>query len=301
MLTGRVAPLDRWLRKEYKALALAHVFTPSGFHLSAVLWPLFFLLRKKKSKAYLLAAIGALLLLLPGQSALKRMTLIKFNQQFLGLRTGFLLALAADILIGSFSSSPLGFTYSFLFLGIIYSGARGLTLFVWFFIAQVLIAFIQGNLVSPLLLLISPFINSVLAIALPFLFLLGFPLWVWQLKTGLAILKVLQFLVSSSYSLVMKFPLWEVNAVLLLFIIFLLLRQGRLACLMCLLLTTDLNTDNRKIPVPGSYDWVASGRILKVVDQKIYREDGICKRELIRGMWFETCSPRRRSRKKKIS
>ncbi len=299
MLTGRVAPLDRWLRKEYKALALAHVFTPSGFHLSAILWPVLFLFRKKKSKTIILGFIGSLLLFVSGQSALKRMTLIKINQQFLGLKAGFILALMADILFGSFSDSPLGFTYSFLFLGIIYSGARGLTLFVWFFLAQVLIGFVQGNLISPLLLLISPLINSVLAVALPFLFILGFPLWGWQLKAGLTILKGLQFLVSTSYSVVLKFPLLEVNAVLLLLFIFLLMRKGRLAIFACFILTADLNTDLQKIPVSGSYEWQASGRILKTVGLKVYREDGICERELVRGMWFETCSPRRRSRSRK--
>jgi hypothetical protein len=301
MLTGRVAPLDRWLRKEYKALALAHVFTPSGFHLSAILWPVLLLFRKKRSKTMILAFIGSLLLFVSGQSALKRMTMIKLNQQYLGLKTGFIIALLADILFGSFSDSPLGFTYSFLFLGIIYSGARGLTLFVWFFLAQILIAYIQGSLVSPLLLFISPFINSALALALPFLFLLSFPLWSWQLSAGLTILKVLQFFVSTSYSMVMRFPLLEVNVILLLLFIFLLMRQGRLAIFACLILTADLNTDLQKIPVSGSYEWVASGRIIKTVGQKIYREDGICERELIRGMWFETCSPRRRSRKKRTS
>jgi hypothetical protein len=252
----------------------------------------------------ILGFIGSLLMCVSGQSALKRMTLIKINQQFLGLKTGFILALLADILFGSFCDSPLGFTYSFLFLGIIYSGARGLTLFTWFFLAQVLIAFVQGSLVSPLLLLISPFINTAMAIALPFLFLLAYlayPLWGWQLHTGLTILKVLQFFVSSSYSLVMNFPLLEVNAVLLLLFIFLVMRQGRLALLTCLIVTADLNTDLQKIPVSGSYDYQASGRVIKTVGEKIYREDGICQRELVRGMWFETCSPRRRSRKKRIS
>jgi hypothetical protein len=66
MLTGRVAPLDKWLRQEYKALALAHVFTPSGFHLSALLWPLLLLFRKKNHKRWLLGTLGTLLSFVPG-------------------------------------------------------------------------------------------------------------------------------------------------------------------------------------------------------------------------------------------
>jgi hypothetical protein len=226
------------------------------------------------------------------------MTFVKFLQQFLGLKTGFIIAFFLDLLLGSFNGSPLGFTYSFLFLGIIYSGARGLTLIVWFFIAQVLIAFTQGTLVSPLLLFTSPFINTFLALILPFLLILAWPLWHWQLNVGIFLLKLVQMLVSFFYAIVMKFPLLEVNAAILLLLIFFLFRHGRLALMACLLFTADLNTDRSKIPLPATYEWVARGEIVKTKGNKIYRTDGICERELVRGMWFETCSPRRGSRKK---
>ena len=300
MLTGRVAPLDKWLRNEYRTLALAHVFTPSGFHLSALLWPLLLVFRKKTQKLWILGIIGGALAFLPGQGALKRMTMIKIQQQFFGLKTGFVLALLLDIFWGSFQNSPLGFTYSFFFLGIIYSGARGLTLMVWFFCAQLIISFVQGTLLSPLLLFISPFINSILSLVLPFLFLFSWPLHGWQLEAGLSLLRIMQAIVSWCYSLVLKFPLLEVNMVLVFIIVFIFLRHGRLAVVTCLLLTADLNTEKTKIPTSGSYEWQAHGRVIKVVDSKIYREDGICKRELVKGIWFETCSPRRRSRNKKL-
>ena len=299
MLTGRVAPLDRWLRQEYKTLALAHVFTPSGFHLSAILWPVMFFLRKRRHKVGLLSFIGAGLLFLPGQSALKRMTLVKLQQQFFGMKTGFLMAMVLDIFWGSFSGCPLGFTYSFLFLGIIYSGAKGVTIVVWFFIAQVMIAFIQGSLISPLLLLISPVINFVLALILPFLFLFAWPLWGWQLSIGLWLLKFVQGLVSFSYSVVMNFPLLEVNIVLLIFFLLLACRQARPALIMCFLFTADLNTDIGKIKLAGRYEWQAQGKIIKVEGGKIYRTDGICKRDLVKGIWFENCSPRGRSSRNK--
>lgn len=298
MLTGRVAPLDKWLRQEYKTLALAHVFTPSGFHLSALLWPVLLIFRRKSQRLWIFSIIGLALSFLPGQGALKRMTMIKFQQQVLGLKAGFIAALILDILWGSFSSSPLGFTYSFLFLGIIYSGARGITLFVWFFSAQALIAFIQGTLLSPLLLVLSPIINSLLALFLPFLFLLAWPLSDWQLETGLTLLKVMQSLVGWCYELVINFPLLEINVFMLLLITFLTLRQWRLTILVCLILTADLNSDHSKLRSSGTYEWQAKGRIIKTENEKVYREDGICRRDLVKGVWFETCSPRRRSRNK---
>lgn len=299
MLTGRVAPVDKWLKHEYKTLALAHVFTPSGFHLSALLWPMLFFFRKKSQKLWIFALIGCALSFLPGQSALKRMTMIKFQQQVLGLKTGFIVALILDVLWGTFSASPLGFTYSFLFLGIIYSGAKGFTLFVWFFCAQVLISFIQGSLLSPLLLFLSPLINSLLALFLPFLFFLAWPLTQWQLSFGIVILKLMQFFVSWSYNLVIRFPLLEVNIWLILLFALLLLRKWKLTLVASFLLTSDLNTERSKLKLSGTHEWQARGRIIKVVGEKIYREDGICKKELVKGVWFENCSPRRRSRDKK--
>ncbi len=300
MLTGRVAPLDRWLKLEYQTLALAHVFTPSGFHLSALLWPLMLFLKKRRQKMSLLSLIGVGLFFMPGQSALKRMTLVKLGQQFIGIKSGFLLAFFLDILWGSFSDSPVGFTYSFLFLGIIYSGIKATSLFIWFFIAQIIIAFIQGSLMSPLLLFFSPIINFILAMILPLLFLFAWPLWRWQLSAGLWLLSLVQEMVSFFYSLVMNFPLLEINVVLLIIVFCLLYRRGKEAILFSLLLTVDLNSENQKIKISGSYEWMPQGRIIKVVGDKIYRTDGICRRDLIRGMWWENCSPRRRSNKKRM-
>lgn len=298
MLTGRVAPLDRWLRQEYRTLALAHVFTPSGFHLSALLWPVMLFLKRRKHKIGLIGLIACGLFFVPGQSALKRMTIVKLGQQFMGLKTGFLIAFLLDIFWGSFSDSPVGFTYSFLFLGIIYSGIKGISVFIWFFIAQIMIAFIQGSLISPLLLFISPVINFVLALFLPFLFLLAWPLWHWQLISGLWLLKIVQSMVSFFYELVMNFPLLEVNSALLILILCLIIKRGREAIIVCLFMTADLNVDHRKLKQGGSFEWQPQGRITKIVGDKIYRTDGICKRELIRGMWWENCSPRRRSSRK---
>lgn len=286
ILTGRVAPLDRWLRTEYKSLALSHVFTPSGFHLSAVLWPLFLIFRKKRHKLTLLSLLAVGLNFLPGLGALKRMGLIKLCQEVFGIKSGFFLALTLDILWGSFSDSPAGFTYSFLFLGIIYSGSQGLTLVVWFFLAQILIALIQESSVSPVLLLASPLVNSCLALVLPVLFLLAFPLWDWQCQLGIFLLGKLQLLVSLLYALTLKLPLLEINLVLILALLLLLLRKRNPAIVLILLFSMDLNHTKDKVPVSGSYDW-ASGI-------------GRCREKLVKGVWFETCSPRRGSRKKRL-
>ncbi len=80
MLTGRTAPVARWIKERYKRLGLNHLFTPSGFHLTAVLTPFMKFFKSSKIQIFLLSTVGLLLLCVPGQSALKRMVLIKLNQ-----------------------------------------------------------------------------------------------------------------------------------------------------------------------------------------------------------------------------
>jgi competence protein ComEC len=130
MLTGRSAPVAKWIKTQYQTLGLNHLFTPSGFHLSAVMLPFMKLLPTKRWQLAILMVLGIGLFLIAGQGALKRMVAIKINLTLFGQKEGFILALVFDVLLGSFTNSPLSFCYSFLFLGIIYSKKN--FLFLWF-------------------------------------------------------------------------------------------------------------------------------------------------------------------------
>lgn len=302
MLTGRSAPVSKWIKDQYKSLGLNHLFTPSGFHLSAVMMPFMKLIKSKRWQFYILLLIGVGIFSMSGQGALKRMVLIKLNQNLFGQKTGFVLALLLDMLLGSFTDSPLSFCYSFLFLGIIYSGSS--LLFIWFFFAQSLIAYFSGDLISPLIMILSPLLNVAFALAMPLLFLLAIPLYQWQLDIGLKILSGLQQLVEISAHVSQLVPNWEINpGVLLCFVLFYYRKKKALAfALLCL--TFSLNLDQNKIPSFGRYDFVPQGEMLKIVSNEtretVYFSDGKCRRELVRGIWWEKCSPRRRSKKNKI-
>ncbi len=302
MLTGRSAPVSRWIKEQYKILGLNHLFTPSGFHLSAVMLPFMKLVKNKMWQFGILILIGGGIFSMEGQGALKRMVTIKLNQHLIGQKAGFVMALLMDILWGSFSDSPLSFCYSFLFLGIIYS--ESFFLFLWFFFAQSLIAYFSGTHISPLIMVLSPLLNLAFGLAMPLLFLLAFPLCHWQLQLGLKILTCLQGMVKWSAEISQYVPSWEINSgVILCFLLFYFRKRKTLAvALSCLSLS--LNLDLGKIPTAGRYDFVSQGQVVKInmgeKMDRIYLIDGSCKRELIRGVWWEKCSPRRRSKKNKI-
>lgn len=304
MLTGRSAPVSKWIKDQYKILGLNHLFTPSGFHLSAVMLPLMKVVKDKKYQMAFLLCIAFGVFSMNGQGALKRMVLIKINQKLLGQKAGFILALLIDVLFGSFTDLPLSFCYSFLFLGIIYSGTSWM--FLWFFFGQCLISYFNGVHISPLIMVLSPILNLAFGLAMPLLFILAIPLWHWQMKIGLIILELLQNLVELSAHLSSLLPFWEVNiATLLCFLLFYLRRRYLLATLI-LVFSHSLNLDLNKNPSFGSYEFVPRGKILRVVSNEkgevVYWSDGKCKRELVRGIWWEKCSPKRRrsTRKNKL-
>jgi hypothetical protein len=293
ILTGRSAPLAKWMKEAYADLGLKHVFTPSGFHLTAVLSPI---LKFTKFHLFVLILSGGILTLLPGLGALKRMVLIKGSQKVFGTRFGFILAMLADVLIGTFTHMPLSFTYSFLFLGIIYSGARGLGLIFWFFTGQFLLCHFQATQISPLLILWGPVLNFLFSLAMPFLLLLAFPLWEWQLQTGLFILRSVQAIVSFAAKTLTYVPMWEIHIGMLLMLTLFLYQRKRSLVLCLLLICQSLNLDVRPPPAMGAYDFRPIGRFIEMKKNGAYFEDGRCKIDLIQGMVWERCTPKRKRR-----
>lgn len=304
IMTGRSAPLSRPMKENYKTLGLNHIFTPSGFHLSAVLLPFMKLLKNNHLQLLALIVIGVGLSFLPGLGALKRMVLIKGHQKILGLQAGFILALVIDIFFGTFQTSPLSFTYSFLFLGIIYSGLQNLSLIIWFFLGQMILAHFQGNDVSLLLLFFSPILNFIYALIMPVLFIFSYPLYDWQLDTGLFILEKVQLIVNLCATLARLLPVLEIHIFTLFVVLLILFRKFNFLPLTLFVFSTSLNVDRARIPSLSRYEYSPQGKMLKTVIKENYvgvlYDDGRCRVKLVRGFWYENCSPRRRSSRKKL-
>lgn len=302
MLTGRSAPLSRLMKEEYKSLGLNHLFTPSGFHLSAAVFPFIKLLHKKFHLTALIL-VGSLFFFLPGLGALKRMLVIKTHQHVLGLHAGFICALLVDVFFGTFQTGALSFTYSFLFLGIIYSGAKGVALILWFFVGQIFLAYFQNSDISLLLLIFSPILNFAFGITMPVLFALSFPLWDWQLSIGLFLLKYLQSMVSLFSDFIFQLPFIEVHIGVLLFIALLIYKKRKEGLILFCLLTPSLNMDRQKAPGPSTNEFVPRGKLTETRISEdfvsVSYEDGNCRLRQVRGLWHENCSPKRRSSRSK--
>lgn len=304
VLTGRSAQLSKWMRERYKKLGLNHLFTPSGFHISALLFPFMKIIKRNHHQLWLLMLLGLGVSFLPGMTALKRMVLIKIHQKILGKHLGFIGALLLDMMFGSFQEGALSFTYSFLFIGIIYSGLKGFSLIIWFFVAQMLLSLFQGNDISLLLLVFSPLLNFAFAAILPLLFLLTFPLWDWQLHIGLFLIGCLQSLVDFCATLTQLLPTLEVNTGVVLMLGFALYKMRRTFLVLSLLLSFSLNLDRQRTPTLPGQEFIPKGRIISAIyiekEVRIKFEDGSCRMRLVRGFWWKNCSLRRGSRIRSI-
>lgn len=304
ILSGRSAPLSRMIKERYQTLGLNHIFTPSGFHLSAVLFPFMKVLPKVSYQLYFLLVIGVAVSFLPGLLALKRMVLIKTNQKLLGIKAGFISGLILDMLFGSFQSGALSFTYSFLFLSIIYSGANGIGLIIWFFIGQLIVAYYQGNDISPLILIFSPMVNLAFTFAMPLLFILAIPLWDWQLTTGITLLSSIQKVVIGFSDLSANLPLIEVHSFFLFLVLCLVIRKFKLILIGVLVLSNSLNPEHSRLPSTPTKEFVPAGKILETKyrekDVVVKFQDGKCRMRLVQGIWWENCSPRRGSNRNSL-
>jgi len=300
ILTGRSVIVSKWIKSQYKSLGLSHLFTPSGFHLSAVLLPFMKIFQSTSSHIFILILSGIGVFMLPGQGALKRMVLVKLGQKISNQKVGFSIALVLDILFGSFTQSPLSFCYSFLFLGIIYSGKK--FLFLWFFLGQCLITFFSGSEITPMILFLSPILNIFFAIALPILFLLAIPLWPWQVFAGVKILGLLQYLVEISAKLSSLVPTIEIHSVTLLCLFLIYSRRRKCFLTVLCIFSFSLNQDFTKTPSFGPYEFVPQGTVIRAVTKDygelVYYTDGKCKREFVRGIWWEKCAPKRKRGKR---
>ena len=303
MLTGNTRPLSKPYKEKYQNLGLSHVFTPSGFHLSALMTPLRFILPKRWTP-YVFVLIAVLVFQLPGQDPLKRMSLVKVSQAFIGTKSSFYLAMLACVFIGHLETSPLSFIFSFFFLGIIFSELKGFSLIIWFFIGQFLITFLFGGEISFLNIFLSPLANLGLTLITPFLFFLSFPLGELQLKTGIMLVKLYDGGLEYLYLLTKNFPQVEVHLFTVILLCLLLWRKFKFFVWGLVLFSTSLNLEKATPHRTARYYFVPTGVVIKTVEKAqeriTYFSDGICRERLRMGIFEKRCSPKRAPRTKKI-
>ena len=161
------------IKRSHKKLHLQHLMTPSGLHLSAAL---FFILPfvRRRWKIIIFLTLSTLFFFFPFWPSLRRISLLGlFFQIFPNKKWAvFFIAFFIDYILGGFSQSPWSYSFSFLFLGAIFSidslrFPKSQFLLMIFF-CQILIAYFFNQYVFPIGLIIGTFITSIFPIVFPF-------------------------------------------------------------------------------------------------------------------------------------
>ncbi len=188
---GSAGSLPPLIYKKYRDLALLHLFTPSGLHFTSFLRPLkltqkisfsFFKGQGITLFSFLLLCFSFLIFYLPKLYSLKRIVLLRFCRS-LCLSLGkvkidsylfFLLVMTLDLLVGTYQYSPGSFSYSFLFLGIIYLFKdRPLwQISLAFYLAQLLASFFTQEQLPFLTLFFGPLLTALFTFLFPLFILL---------------------------------------------------------------------------------------------------------------------------------
>jgi hypothetical protein len=123
-ITGDKKKISPTVKKKFDNLALSHLFTPSGIHLASLYFLLLPFLKRAKNKLIILIPLLGLSYFFTPFHSIKRILLMKVTSVWLDQRDMFkvfLISFTWDFILGTYSLSPLSYSYSFLFLGIIIS------------------------------------------------------------------------------------------------------------------------------------------------------------------------------------
>ena len=174
---GQKRGVGRKIKREHRHLNLLHLFTPSGLHFSALLLifaPLIRLFRLPLLPFYFAP------FLLNEYYAIKRIAEYKIARSLLRIKGFapdgyglFLAVFALDFLIGTYQANPLSYSFSYLFLGIIFSIKDSPKIYWPFALwgGQILVAFCFETPLTHLGFLFGFFLTGIFALLFPLMVL----------------------------------------------------------------------------------------------------------------------------------
>lgn len=244
-LTGNSRKISKQTKQELKSLGMAHIYTPSGLHLSLILNPFFFLIKSNWARRIILSLLFILsTIYLPGWAAVKRVIEIKFSQSLLSplgveSRWSFLIVMFFDLCFGTYHDGSMSFCFSFLFLSILYARLNFFVSAWWFFLAQIIIAIFLEQSFFITNIFITPLLTFLFSLIFPFLLVLRFiPPWHFLGETlSTSYLDIVHFF----FQLSIHIPKIEALPILIIMIFLFLFARYRLFILSVFLFSGSLN------------------------------------------------------------
>ena len=201
-ITGNKEGISPYTKKAFKKVNLSFLLTPSGIHFSALLIFVTFFIKKFKNKwlrsFFKFFAISSIFFL-PNIESIKRLGVLRILFQFkylskikISLEAIFFLTFFISFTFGHYKSSPIGFIYSFAFLGTFFSlrDHSKLMLIYGLFSTQLILALFLGEKVSLFSIPFGLFGSFIFSLIFPFLVLFLLTFWIIPINWAEPIIKL---------------------------------------------------------------------------------------------------------------
>lgn len=190
--------ISSYTKRAFKKINLQFLLSPSGIHLAGLLFCFNFFIQKIKNKLIkrlITVSILVLVFWIPQIYAVKRMALLrilfhlkyflgKFTKWQVSLEQVFIIVFLFSFILGHFHASPLGFTYSFIFLGTFFSfrHASKFFLVLGLYSTQLLLALFSGDSVSLLSIPCGLLGGFLFTLLFPIIFIFLSTFWLFEIN-----------------------------------------------------------------------------------------------------------------------
>lgn len=195
-ITGNKIGISPYTKKAFKKVNLSFLLSPSGIHLSAILMFFMYFIKKFKNRwmrTLLKFSAVSSVFFLPSFESVKRMGVLRILFQFkfltktkISLEKVFFLTFLISFCLGHYKSSPIGFIFSFAFLGTFFSLREysKLILICGLFSTQLILALFLGDKVSLVSIPIGLFGSFLFTLMFPLMILFLLTFWMIPINWG---------------------------------------------------------------------------------------------------------------------
>ncbi len=212
-ITGDKSGISPYTKKAFKKVNLSFLLSPSGIHFSCILLFITWMLNQIQfPKIKRLAKIGILFsfIFVSPFDSIKRLSILRilFQLKFLSkikfnLEQIFIFTFIIAFLFGDYQKSPLGFIYSFIFLGTFFSlrNHSRLVLILGLFSTQLILGLFMGEKVSLISIPLGLMGSFLFTLIFPFLLIFLGSFWLVSINWAEPILRSFIVLIQTTAKL----------------------------------------------------------------------------------------------------
>ena len=228
LITGNKTALPQDIKMNLKKYGLLHLLTPSGLHLTSLIFLFSF---SRYLEVFVLVTLFCILnFYFNAYDSMTRVIIFRLFYKALKIFSpkgnliflSFFSTIVISFLMGHYTNNPLSFLYSFIFWGTILTFRKNpILLVILLHIVQILIASITQTQIHPLAIVINPILTIVVTSLYPLIFILSF---IPSEPISEVLFEILLFLIKS-LSHFDNLPVYELSITTIIFAMILMIKK----------------------------------------------------------------------------